>query len=85
MHIHAHAHSNVQPSLNELPATTPTTSNAPPLSNSEGGRKRPAAVDGESDDIENKPPKTKQPRTIEIELGPSTTDSSDTTGECSKH
>jgi hypothetical protein len=68
---------HTQPSLNEVPAPTlaqPTSSQTPPPSNEGGGeRKRPApAGDGDENiDPDDKPPKTKQPRTIEIELTPS--------------
>ena len=72
--------------MNELPATTPTASTAPPPSNGVGERKRPAAADDESSDAENKPPKSKQPRTIEIKLGPTTGgDNSDTPGKCADY
>lgn len=82
------AHARTQPSLNEVPAPTPaqpTSSQTPPPSNEGGGggeRKRPAPADGNGTiDPDDKPPKAKQPRTIEIELPPSTT-SQDTTGMC---
>ena len=73
---------HTQPSLNEVPApaVAPTSSQTPPPSNEGGERKRPAPACGDENlDPEDKPPKTKQPRTIEIELPPSNT-SQDTTG-----
>ena len=79
------AHAHIQPSLNEVPAPTPaqpTSSQTPPPSNEggEGERKRPAPADGDGTvDPDDRPPKAKQPRTIEIELPPSTT-GQDTTG-----
>ena len=73
---------HTQPSLNEVPAPTlaPASSETPPPSNEGGERKRPAPADGDENlDPEDKAPKAKQPRTIEIELPPSDT-SQDTTG-----
>lgn len=80
--MNTHMHLYVQPSLNELPATTPPTSSSPPPSYDGRERKRPAAVSDENTDPESKPPKLKQPRTIEIELPPSTNESQDTAGIC---
>ena len=76
------SHTHTQPSLNEVPAPTPapTSSQTPPPSNEGGERKRSAPAGGDENvDPEDKPPKAKQPRTIEIELPPSNT-SQDTTG-----
>ena len=65
----------MQPSLNELPAR-----HTPPPNNEAQERKRPAAASDENTDPEGKPPKAKQPRTIEIELASSTTDAQDSSG-----
>ena len=71
-HIHAPC-IHTQPSLNEIPASDvdPNLSKTPPPSNEGGERKRPAPADGDENvDPKDKPPKAKQPRTIEIELPP---------------
>lgn len=72
----------MQPSLNEVPVTTPQAASTLPPSNEGVERKRPAGADDENINPEEKPPKPKQPRTIEIELAPSANDNQDTSGMC---
>ena len=76
-------HMHTQPSLNEVPEPAPasTSSQTPPPSSEGGERKRPAPADGDENiDPDDKLPRAKQPRTIEIDLPPSNTNQ-DTTGK----